>query len=114
MRSRFALLLLGLLPVRLEAQQPSSAPGALLPSEPGDSSPFRRLDLAPPSAVRAANGAPGAGYWQQRADYVISATLDTAGRTVRGEETITYTNNSPDTLRFVWLHVDQNLFTTTS
>ena len=114
MRSCFALLVLGLAPVRLEAQQPPAAPEALLPSEPGDSSAFRRLDLPAPSAVRGANGAPGPGYWQQRADYVISATLDTAGRTVRGEETITYTNNSPDTLRYLWLQVDQNLFTTTS
>ena len=114
MRSSLALLVLGLLPFQLGAQEPTSASNALLPSEPGDSSPFRRLDLAPPSAVRAADGAPGAGYWQQRADYVISATLDTAGRSVRGEETITYTNNSPDTLRYVWLQVDQNLFTPTS
>jgi hypothetical protein len=114
MRSRLALLCLGLFPLGLAAQQPSSIPSNQLPSEPGDSSPFRRLELPPPSAIRSANGAPGAGYWQQRADYVISATLDTAARTIRGEETITYANNSPDTLRFVWLQLDQNLFTPTS
>ncbi len=114
MRARLALFLLGSLPAGLHAQQPSAPPGASLNSEPGDPSPFRRLQLAPPNGVRSANGAPGPGYWQQRADYVIRATLDTANRRVRGEETITYTNNSPDTLRFVWLQVDQNLFTDTS
>ncbi len=114
MRFRFALLLVAVLPIRLEGQLPRSAAGPLLSSEPGDSSPFRRLELAAPSAVRSASGAPGAGYWQQRADYVINATLDTASRMLRGEETITYANNSPDTLRFVWLQLDQNLFTATS
>ena len=68
---------------------------------------FRRLDLPTPSALRTASGEAGPGYWQQRADYVIRATLDTATRSVRGEERITYTNNSPDTLRFVWLQVER-------
>lgn len=114
MRARLALLLLGSWPLGLSAQLPSSTRAAPPPSEPGDSSPFRRLELPPPSATRSSNGGPGAGYWQQRADYVIRATLDTEGRALRGEETITYTNNSPDTLRFVWLQLDQNLFTETS
>jgi hypothetical protein len=51
---------------------------------------------------------PGPLYWQQKADYDIRASLDTATNTVRGEETIRYTNNSPDTLRYVWLQLDQN------
>ncbi|MEP7176985.1 MAG: M1 family metallopeptidase [Gemmatimonadales bacterium] len=75
---------------------------------------FRRLDLPAPTAVRTGSGAPGPAYWQQRADYVIRATLDTADRAVRGEERITYTNNSPDTLRYVWLQLDQNLFNSES
>ncbi len=114
MRLRSLLLLLGLQPLSLAAQEPASVPGGRLPSEPGDSSPFRRLALPEPSALRSADGAPGQGYWQQRADYVIRATLDTSSRALRGEETITYTNNSPDTLRFVWLQLDQNLFADTS
>ncbi len=114
MRVRYAVFLLGLLPLGLEAQQPPSVPGASILSEAGDSSPFRRLALPTPNAVRGADGGPGPGYWQQRADYVIRATLDSAARTVRGEETITYTNNSPDTLRYLWLQLDQNLFTDTS
>jgi hypothetical protein len=75
---------------------------------------FRRLDLPAPNAVRSGSGVPGHGYWQQQVDYVIRATLDTAARSVRGEERITYTNNSPDTLRYVWLQVDQNLFNSES
>jgi len=75
---------------------------------------FRRLELPTPNAVRTGSGEPGPGYWQQRADYVIRATLDTAGRSVRGKERITYTNNSPDTLLYVWLHLEQNLFNSES
>ena len=75
---------------------------------------FHRLELPTPNTVRTGSGAPGSGYWQQRADYVIRATLDTTSRSVRGEERITYTNNSPDTLRYVWLQLDQNLFNSES
>ncbi|MEP7226816.1 MAG: M1 family metallopeptidase [Gemmatimonadales bacterium] len=76
----------------------------------GDVSPFRRLDLPTPNTIRTGSGAPGPDYWQQRVDYVIRASLDTVGRRVTGEERITYTNNSPDTLRYLWLQLDQNLF----
>jgi hypothetical protein len=63
-----------------------------------------------PNATRAASGAPGPEYWQQRADYTIAVALDTAQRRVAGSVTIRYTNNSPDTLRFIWLQLDQNLY----
>jgi len=79
-----------------------------------DTSPFRRLELPTPGTTRTASGQPGRGYWQQRADYVIKATLDTIAKAVSGEEQIAYTNNSPDTLRYLWLQVDQNLFTDSS
>lgn len=93
------------------AQQPGQSPRApALPAATTDTSPFRRLDLPTPNSVRTGSGAPGKGYWQQRADYVIRATLDTAAKMVTGQERITYSNNSPDTLRYVWLQVDQNLF----
>ena len=75
-----------------------------------DSSPFRPLDLPAPSAVRTASGRPGAGYWQQRADYRIRATLDPSAHRVTGSETITYTNNSPGELEFLWIQLEQNLF----
>lgn len=69
-----------------------------------------RMDMPGPNQYRAADGSPGPDYWQQRADYAISATLDTAAKSVSGQVTITYTNNSPDSLRFVWLQLDQNLY----
>jgi len=69
-----------------------------------------RMDWPGPNQFRSSDGQPGRDYWQQRADYTISATLDTAARSVTGSETIKYRNNSPDTLRFVWLQVDQNLY----
>jgi hypothetical protein len=71
---------------------------------------FSPPPLPPPSEIRRADGAPGRDYWQQRADYAIRVTLDTASRRITGTETIRYTNNSPDTLRFVWIQLDQNLF----
>lgn len=63
---------------------------------------------------RSANGSPGPKYWQNRVDYNISANLDDAKSTVSGTVTITYKNNSPDKLPFVWLQLDQNTFKETS
>ena len=59
---------------------------------------------------RSANGAPGPKYWQNRADYKIASTLDTAQHKVSGDVEITYTNNSPDALNYLWLQLDQNIF----
>src|SRR5881394_3880347 len=94
-------------------QQPAAAP-ATLPPQVGDTSPFRRLVLPAPSLVRAGSGAPGARYWQQRADYTIRASLDTATHTIAGAETIRYANNSPDTLHYLWLQLDQNIYKASS
>lgn len=69
--------------------------------------------LALPTAantIRSANGLPGRDYWQNRADYQIHATLDPATKTLSGIATITYTNNSPDRLDYLWLQLDQNLY----
>ncbi|WP_395402070.1 M1 family metallopeptidase [Pseudoduganella sp. UC29_106] len=73
---------------------------------------FRQLDELLPTATqyRTASGAPGHAYWQQRADYNIRATLDEANRAITGSETITYHNNSPDTLTYLWVQLDQNIF----
>src|SRR5216110_3935416 len=79
-----------------------------------DTSPFRALPLPAPNRVRGASGAPGPDYWQQRADYVIRATLDTAGSVLRGTERIHYENHSPDTLRFLWVQIEQNIFSKNS
>jgi len=59
---------------------------------------------------RTASGAPGLKYWQNAADYKINVTLDTVEHKVSGSATITYTNNSPDPMAFLWLQLDQNLF----
>lgn len=66
--------------------------------------------LPTPNSYRTGSGAPGTDYWQQRADYVISAELDDSRQSLTASETITYYNNSPDQLRFLWLQLDQNLF----
>ncbi len=75
-----------------------------------DTSPFRALALPPANRVRGASGAPGPDYWQQRADYVIRAVLDTVGSVIRGTERIHYENHSPDSLAFVWIQLEQNIF----
>jgi hypothetical protein len=64
----------------------------------------------PGNDVRSASGAPGNHYWQNRADYNIDCTLDTVRHGVAGTVTITYTNNSPDSLAFLWLQLDQNIY----
>ena len=75
-----------------------------------DVNPFRQLgtELPTPNTYRTASGAPGHDYWQQRADYDIRVKLDDVARRIDGEERITYFNNSPDVLRYVWLQLDQN------
>jgi len=64
----------------------------------------------PVNRYRAADGQPGPDYWQNRADYEIHATLDPKAKTLTGTETITYTNNSPQALGYLWLQLDQNLY----
>lgn len=59
---------------------------------------------------RSASGEPGPSYWQNRADYKIVAALDTAEKKVTGSVVITYKNNSPDPLKFLWLQLDQNIY----
>jgi hypothetical protein len=59
---------------------------------------------------RSANGGPGPHYWQNRADYRINAAIDTVANVLKGEETISYTNNSPDALSSLWLQADQNIY----
>lgn len=66
--------------------------------------------MPPPNSLRTAAGAPGPDYWQQRADHAIEATLDAAAKRLTASQSITYTNNSPDELAFVWLSLEQNLF----
>ena len=97
---------------------------AVVSADPGDrpwrpekelprSDPFARLDdadLPTANQYRTASGAPGPAYWQQQVDYDIDVRIDVPTRTLEGSETITYHNNSPDTLRYLWVQLDQNRF----
>lgn len=65
-------------------------------------------ELATPNVYRTASGAPGHEYYQQKADYDMQIELDDAKQQIRGSEKITYTNNSPDELRYLWVQLDQN------
>ncbi|MGC4235536.1 MAG: M1 family metallopeptidase [Niabella sp.] len=64
----------------------------------------------PGNEYRSASGEPGPKYWQNRADYKISCTIDTVNHTITGSEELLYTNNSPDNLKFLWLQLDQNIY----
>ncbi|MGZ8398158.1 MAG: M1 family metallopeptidase [Gemmatimonadales bacterium] len=116
---RYAVLVALLTASPLTAQE-SPGPKPVQPARPlalptlrppvADTGIFSPPPLPPPNGIRRADGAPGRDYWQQRVDYAIRATLDTASRRITGTTTIRYANNSPDTLRFVWMQLDQNLF----
>ena len=71
---------------------------------------FEQLDylLPSPNEFRKADGAPGPRYWQQRADYDIEAVLDEKKLRLTGKETVTYHNNSPSPLSYIWLQLDEN------
>ncbi|MEE6185678.1 hypothetical protein PIECOFPK_00773 [Mycovorax composti] len=64
----------------------------------------------PGTEYRSASGEPGPKYWQNRADYKIECTIDTVQHEIRGKQELTYTNNSPDQLKFLWLQLDQNIY----
>jgi hypothetical protein len=81
----------------------------ILAQSVADSSRFLPLELPPPNAYRNAAGRPGPRYWQQRVDYRITAELDTAANELRGRETISYRNNSPEALPYLWLFLEQNI-----
>ena len=66
-------------------------------------------ELPTPNTYRVASGAPGHEYWQQKADYVINVVLDDEKQALSGTEKITYFNNSPDELDYLWIQLDQNI-----
>lgn len=82
------------------------------PSVRGQHDKFRQLEeiLPTPNSYRTASGAPGPDYWQQRANYVIDVELDDERQRIIGSERITYVNNSPDELRYIWLQLENNIF----
>ncbi|CAG4988525.1 hypothetical protein DYBT9275_00101 [Dyadobacter sp. CECT 9275] len=106
MKQVITFLLATLLTVGAQAQQLPVSPNYKANDR------FEQLGtvLPTPNTYRTASGAPGREYWQQRADYDIKAELDDDNRRITGSETITYYNNSPDDLKYIWLQLDQNLF----
>jgi hypothetical protein len=97
----FALIILTLLTISAFAQDQKSWKGK-----------FEQLGemLPTPNSYRSGSGAPGPAYWQQRADYVINVEVDDNTQLLTGSETITYYNNAPEALTFLWLQLDQNIF----
>ncbi len=79
-------------------------------AEPDPRQIFAPLALPSGGATRSAAGIPAPGYWQNRADYSIAAKIDVASHVLSAEETITYTNNSPDALDVLWVQLDQNIY----
>ena len=72
---------------------------------------FRQMyqEFSSPNMFRTASGAPGPAYYQQQADYKMDIELDDQNKRIYGSETITYTNNSPDNLEYLWVQLDQNV-----
>jgi len=97
MKKYFVLFLLSACVISLSAQQKWQGK-------------FEQLDqiLPTPNSYRSGSGAPGPNYWQQRADYDIDVELNDETQLITGKETITYYNNSPEVLRYLWLQLDQN------
>ena len=91
---------------------PLAAAQSVMNTKDGQPHKFRQLSqvLPTPGAIRTASGAPGHEYWQQKVDYDIDVTLDDQRQRISGCETITYRNNSPDTLKYLWLQLDANRF----
>ncbi|HCY89406.1 MAG TPA: aminopeptidase, partial [Chitinophagaceae bacterium] len=104
MRKLFMLLSAACCSLGLMAQDIRNNPG----SNHGNR--FEQLGsiLPTPNEYRTASGAPGPKYWQQRCDYNITCELDEPNRRLIGKETITYSNNSPDVLTYLWLQLDEN------
>ncbi len=88
----------------------NSAVGQIDPGRSMFDDRFRQLEeiLPTPNAYRTASGAPSRLYWQQQVDYQIEVTLDDENQSLSGSEVITYTNNSPDILAYLWVQLDQN------
>jgi hypothetical protein len=105
----FLLLFLFGMQASLHAQDIRNNPG----SNHGNR--FEQLGtiLPTPNEYRTASGAPGPKYWQQRCDYTITCELDEPNRRLTGKETLTYYNNSPDLLSYLWLQLDENQHSST-
>jgi hypothetical protein len=97
---RIFIVVMAMLAFAAHAQEPAKWQGK-----------FEQLGqtLPTPNEYRTGSGAPGPKYWQQKADYVITAELNDDNQSLTGSETITYHNNSPEVLKYLWLQLDQNI-----
>jgi hypothetical protein len=104
----------GSLGAQVQTQPPAAAstrpPKTFDSSGVGDTALFAPLPMRSGNMYRSGSGAPGPKYWQQKVDYDLKATIDTAAKRVSGSMIMRYTNNSPDTLRYIWLQTEQNAF----
>ncbi len=91
-----------------------TAPAPDMTAQTPNEAMFATLPLPTPTEFRTADGRPGPAYWQNRTDYRIRAALDSTSNTITGTVTLTYTNNSPEALPYLWMQLDQNLFDPTS
>jgi hypothetical protein len=116
MNARFAFALLVAATAASAQTQPTPTTPAGRPPRTfdsvgvGDTSIFAPLPVRAGNMYRTGSGAPGPKYWQQKVDYDLKASIDTAAKKVSGSMTMRYTNNSPDTLRYIWLQTEQNAF----
>jgi hypothetical protein len=103
MKTRFLFMMLTVITFGINAQQASQGTWK---------GKFEQLDqmLPTPNGYRTGSGAPGPNYWQQRADYVLSAEVNDDTQVLTGSGTITYYNNAPEALNYLWLQLDQNLY----
>lgn len=104
MNKIFLFIVAVILFCRMDAQNIQNNPGS------NHANKFEQLGtiLPTPNEYRTASGAPGNKYWQQRCDYDIKANLDEKNQKLTGSETVTYYNNSPDPLSYIWLQLDEN------
>ena len=98
----------------LRGQAATPAPPRFDMTGVGDTSIFAPIATRSGNMFRSGSGAPGPKYWEQKADYDLKATIDTAGKRVNGSMMLRYTNNSPDTLHYIWIQTEQNAFKTGS
>ena len=97
--------------VFVNAQEKTNSEEKVKPSGHINTNKFRQLyqEMASPNEYRSASGVPGPAYYQQQADYKMDIELDDENQRIYGAETITYYNNSPDDLAYLWLQLDQNI-----
>ena len=103
-------LLLSLFSTTAFAQSDDQPDWERVPQARPNATIFSPLDLPAPNSIRNGAGAPGPDYWQQQVDYEIDVEIDVETRIVHATAEVTYTNNSPDPLDYLWLHLEQNVF----